>query len=173
LPAAIDDFPDSATDCEQIMASTTPESRLVSPPSPVPNPHRLPTPDDRPSADVVIYDGHCRICTAQIKKLMWWDCQGKLSYLSLHDPEVARRYPDLRHDQLMQEMVIVDRHGKRHPGAEAIRYLSRRLRWLAPILHVPLSLPLWRWLYRQVAKRRYKFGKTMDCDGGTCHLHQR
>ena len=34
------------------------------------------------------------------------------------------------------------------------------------------TLPLWRWLYRQVAKRRYKFGKTAECDGGTCHLHQ-
>ena len=168
------------------MPSATPDSRVPGPPStssgqaqpPVPNPQstRLPTPAERPDADVVIYDGHCRICTAQIKKLLWWDCQGKLSYLSLHDPEVARRYPDLTHEQLMQEMVIVDRHGKRHPGAEAVRYLTRRLRrlwWLAPILHIPLSLPLWRWLYRQVAKRRYKFGKTAECDGGTCHLHQR
>ncbi len=140
-----------------------------------PRPGHLPTPDERPGADIVIYDGQCRICTAQIKKLTWWDCQGKLSYLSLHDPEVQRRFPDLTHEQLMQEMVIVDRHGRRHPGAEAIRYLSRRLRrlwWLAPILHVPFSLPLWRWLYRQVAKRRYKFGK-MECDGGTCSLHQR
>jgi predicted DCC family thiol-disulfide oxidoreductase YuxK len=162
------------------MPSTTPDSRVSSPQSPASSPQssstRLPTPAERPDADVVIYDGHCRICTAQIKKLLWWDCQGKLSYLSLHDPEVARRYPDLTHEQLMQEMVIVDHNAKRHPGAEAIRYLSRRLRrlwWLVPILHIPFSLPLWRWLYRQVAKRRYKFGKTVECDGGTCHLHQR
>ena len=159
------------------MASTTPDSQ-ASEPAPTfaaagPS-TRLPTPAERPDADIVIYDGHCRICTAQIKKLLWWDCQGKLAYLSLHDPEVARRFPDLTHEQLMREMVVVDRHGKRHPGAEAIRYLSRRLRrlwWLAPILYIPLSLPLWRWLYRQVAKRRYKFGKTAECDGGTCSLH--
>ena len=134
----------------------------------------LPTPAERPDADVVIYDGHCRICTAQIRKLAWWDCQGRLAYLSLHDPEVARRWPDFTHEQLMKEMYVIDRHGKRHPGAEAIRYLSRRLRrlwWLAPILYIPFTLPLWSWLYRQVANRRYKFGKTADCDGGTCQLH--
>ena len=84
---------------------------------------RLPTPAERPDSDVVIYDGHCRICTAQVRKLPWWDCQKKLSYLSLHDPEVARRWPDLSHDRMMQEMVIVDHNGNRHWGAEAIRYL--------------------------------------------------
>src|SRR5882757_8670446 len=104
------------------MASTTPESRSASPQPPVPNPNRLPTPDERPGGDVVIYDGHCRICTAQIKKLMWWDCQGKLSYLSLHDPEVARRYPDLTHDMLMAQIYVVDRQGNRYGGAAAIRY---------------------------------------------------
>ena len=90
----------------------------------------LPTPAGRPDADVVIYDGHCKMCSAQVAKLLWWDCQGKLAYLSLHDPEVARRYPDLTHDAMMQEMYVVDRHGVRHHGAGAIRYLSRRLRRL-------------------------------------------
>jgi predicted DCC family thiol-disulfide oxidoreductase YuxK len=135
---------------------------------------RLPTPEDRPEADVVIYDGHCRICTAQVRKLVWWDCQGKLSYLSLHDPEVAVRYPDLTHDMLMEQMYVVDRHGHRHGGAAAIRYLSRRLRrlwWLAPLLHIPFSLPLWQWLYRQVANRRYRFGTVDGCDGDTCSIH--
>jgi len=134
----------------------------------------LPTPAERPDADVVIFDGHCRICTAQVRRLVWWDCQHRLAYLSLHDPEVARRYPDLTHDALMEEIYIIDKRGTRHRGAGAIRYLSRRLRrlwWLAPVLHIPGSLPLWQWLYRQVAKRRYHFGRTDDCDSGSCHLH--
>lgn len=136
----------------------------------------LPGPDQRPDADVVIYDGNCRMCTAQVRKLTWWDCQGRLSYLSLHDPEAARRYPDLTHDMLMEQMYVVDGQGRRHGGAAAIRYLSRRLRrlwWLAPLLHIPGSLPLWQWLYRQVAKRRYRFGKMDQCDGDTCRLHSR
>ncbi len=136
----------------------------------------LPSPAERPEADVVIFDGHCRICTKQVHKLLRWDGRERLAYLSLHDPAVAERYPDLTPERLMQEMVVVDRHGRRHGGADAIVYLSRqlpRLWWLAPLLHLPGTRPLWRWLYRQVAKRRYAFGKTASCDEGTCHLHGR
>ena len=134
----------------------------------------LPSPADRPDADVVIYDGHCGICTAQVSKLPWWDCQKRLSYLSLHDPEIHRRWPDLSHDRLMQEMTIVDRHGRRHWGPEAIRYLTTRLRrlwWAAPMAYFPGSMFLWRPLYRWVARNRYRFsGKT--CDDGACQLHR-
>ena len=136
----------------------------------------LPSPSDRPDADVVIYDGNCRMCTAQVRKLAWWDCQGKLSYLSLHDPEAARRYPDLTHEMLMEQMYVVDRQANRYGGAAAFRYLSRRLRrlwWLAPLLNIPGSLPLWQWMYRQVAKRRYRFGKTSECDDEACRIHAR
>jgi len=136
----------------------------------------LPTPDERPESDVVIYDGDCRICTRQVGRLVWWDCQKRLSYLSLHAPAVVERYPDLSHDRLMQEMFIVDHRGRRHGGAEAVRYLTLRLRrlwWLAPLLYFPGSLPVWRFLYRQIARNRYRWGKTVHCDGGTCHLHGR
>src|SRR5262249_41949419 len=81
----------------------------------------LPSPADRPDADVVIYDGECSICTGQIKKLVWWDCQNKLSYLSLHDSEVQRRWPDMSYDRLMQEMAVVACDGHRYWGPEAIR----------------------------------------------------
>lgn len=134
----------------------------------------LPTPDERPQAEVVIYDGHCRICTAQIRRLAAWDGGARLAYLSLHSPETAQRYPDLSHEALMQDMYLVDRQGRRHRGAAALRYLSRRLPrlwWLAPLLNLPGTLPLWQWCYRQVAKRRYRFGRIESCDDGSCRLH--
>lgn len=137
---------------------------------------RLPGPDERPGAAVVIYDGDCRICSNQVERLNRWDGGGRLAYLSLHDPQIAERYPDLSHDDLMAEMHVIDQEGKRHRGAAGFRYLSRRLPklwWLAPLMHVPGSLPLWQWLYRQMASRRYLFGKTSDCSAGTCQLHNR
>jgi len=135
---------------------------------------RLPTPAERPSADVIIYDGHCRFCSAQ----MWWiarlDRGQKLAFLSLHEEEVGRRFGDLTHQQLMDQMVLIDRHGRRHGGAAAFRYLTRLLPWLWPLagpMHIPRSLPLWQWVYHQIARRRYWFGRTDDCEDGACRMH--
>jgi len=140
----------------------------------------LPTPDQRPDADVVIYDGDCRICTAQVGKLPWWDCQQKLSYLSLHDADLTERWPDLSHERLMEEMCLIDTHGDRHWGPEAIRYLTLRLRrlwWATPLFYFPGSMFLWRPLYRWIARNRYwlsrlRKGSGENCDDDTCQLHR-
>jgi len=39
---------------------------------------------------------------------------------------------------------------------------------LAALLHIPGSLPLWRWLYGFVAKRRLLIAGR--CDDGSCRL---
>ena len=74
----------------------------------------------------------------------------------------------------MQDMYVVDLSGRRHRGAAAFKYLSRRLPllyWLAPPMHVPGSLPLWQWLYRKFAERRYRFGRTEECADDACTVH--
>lgn len=140
----------------------------------------LPDPDQWPDRDVVIFDGDCRFCTAGVVRLHQLDRFGRrLAFISLHDERVAERYPDLAHDDLMNEMFVIDGRGHevgggvRHGGADAVRYLSRRLPllWIvAPILHLPFTAGIWRWMYRQVAKRRYKIaGKT--CENDACTIH--
>jgi predicted DCC family thiol-disulfide oxidoreductase YuxK len=124
--------------------------------------------------DVVLFDGQCNFCRSQIDILRRLDGRDRLVYLSLHSPEVAERFPDLTFEQLMDQMWIVTTQGKQYGGAFAVRYLSRLLPilWpIAPILHIPGSMPLWQFLYRQVAKRRYQLaGRNCD-EGGTCSLH--
>jgi predicted DCC family thiol-disulfide oxidoreductase YuxK len=134
----------------------------------------LPDPDQGTDTDVVIYDGECNFCVGQVSNLRRLDCCGhRLSFLSLHDPRVAERYPDLSQDDLMRQMYVVDRSGRRHGGADAVRYLSRRLPLLwpaAPILHIPGTAGLWRWAYNQLAKRRYRLaGKS--CENDACEIH--
>lgn len=120
----------------------------------------LPSPADLPESEVLIYDGHCKFCQGKVRTLRRL-AGDRVAYLSLHDAEVARRFPDLEYDDLMREMVLVDRWGRRHGGAAAVRYLSRQVPslWpLAPLLHIPGSLPLWQRLYQWVAVRRYRIG---------------
>ncbi|MGE0606945.1 MAG: thiol-disulfide oxidoreductase DCC family protein [Pirellulales bacterium] len=138
------------------------------------SPAKLPTPAERPAADIVIYDGHCRFCTDGVRRLARWDTRGRLAYLSLHDPEVGQRWPELTHDQLMAEMFVVDGQGRKHAGAAAFRYLTTRLPRLyvlAPLLHIPFMLPVYQWCYQQIARRRYRWGKIEDCNDGTCAVH--
>jgi len=133
----------------------------------------LPAPTDLPDADVVIFDGQCQFCQRQVARLRRLDGGQRLAFLSLHDPTVKEYCGSLTHEQMMEQMYVVNRAGERFGGAAAFRYLTRRLPklWLlAPLLHLPLSLPVWRWLYGQVAKRRYRWNKPA-CDGTTCRVH--
>jgi len=123
--------------------------------------------DDRA---VVLYDGNCPLCQSWIERLRRRDRGHRLVLLSLHDPAVVRWFPDADQEQLMREIHVQDPQGRWHIGADAMRYLSRRLPrlwWLAPLLHLPFSGPLWRRLYARVADSRY------ECDGEVCPTHHR
>ena len=124
-----------------------------------------------PVRDTVLYDGTCRFCRSQMAILRRLDPAGRLQLTSLHDPAVARDFPELSRDLLLDEMVVIDQAGRARAGARAWRHLSRRLPLLWPLavpLHVPGSLPLWDWLYRLIARNRYRFAGT--CDDGTCRF---
>ena len=140
------------------------------------NSDTLPSPVDRPEGDVVIYDGACRMCRGQMRRLHWWDRRGRLAFISLHAPEVRQRWPDLPHDRLMQEIAVITHNGRQFWGPTAIRYLTRRvpsLWWAMPLLHIPGSMVLWRRLYRWVARNRYWFAGTVEeCDDAACALHR-
>ncbi|MEM9943837.1 MAG: DUF393 domain-containing protein [Planctomycetota bacterium] len=141
----------------------------------------LPNPIQFPDSDVVIYDGDCKFCQAQVKRLYWFDQKNRLSFVSLHSDFVREQFPDLTYEQLMSQMYIIPASDsgysdKRYGGAAAIRYLSRRLPklWLAFIpMHIPFSLPIWQWMYNRIAERRYRIaGKSESCDpDGSCDLH--
>jgi predicted DCC family thiol-disulfide oxidoreductase YuxK len=129
-----------------------------------------------PRRDTVLYDGRCRFCRSQIAILRAVDLAGCLTFTSLHDPSVARDFPELTHDDLLAQMYVVDTRGRARGGAEAVRYLSRRLPLLWPLalpLHVPGTMPIWNRLYAFVARHRMRIaGSVADgtCDEGTCRL---
>lgn len=118
----------------------------------------LPTPQQCPQADVVIYDGACPLCRGTSRWLGRLDGQCRLAFLSLEERQTAQRFADLSRQELCQSVYVVEPNGRRHRGAEAVRYLVRRLPalWpLAPIFYFPGSLPLWRALYRWISHHRY------------------
>ena len=144
----------------------------------------IPGPKNYPGADVLIYDGRCVFCAGQVRNLMRLDGKNRLAFVSLHDEFVANQFPDLGFDQMMKQMYLIPSAGpaggyssQRFGGAAAIRYLSRRLPklWiLAPLMHIPFSMPIWQWGYNLISKHRYKIAgmSQPQCDeDGTCELH--
>lgn len=127
----------------------------------------------KPPRDTVLYDGRCRFCRSQIAILRRLDLGGVLEFTSLHDPSVGSDFPELAYDDLLAQMVVVDTAGRARGGADAVRYLSRRLPLLWPLavpLHIPGTLPLWAALYRFVARNRMRIAGS--CEDGTCKLPQ-
>jgi len=124
-----------------------------------------------PARDTVLYDGQCRFCRSQIAILRRLDLFGGLAFTSLHDPSVARDFPEIPLEALHREMYVVDPGGQARGGAEAIRYLSRRLVLLWPLailLHIPGTLPIWQKLYAFIARHRLRIAGS--CSDGTCRL---
>jgi predicted DCC family thiol-disulfide oxidoreductase YuxK len=124
-----------------------------------------------PARDTVLYDGQCRFCRSQIALLRRLDLGGSLHFMSLHDPVVPEFFPELSRDDLLAQMYVIDTAGRARGGAEAVRYLSRKLPLLWPLavlLHIPGTLPLWQALYRFVARNRMRIAGS--CTEGTCRL---
>ena len=136
-------------------------------------PAPLPAPGAAAGARIVVYDGRCRFCEGQMRVLRALDVFESLSYLSLHDPRASALLPEMSFEELMMAMVAVDPEGRRHVGADAVRYLSRTLPalWLlAPLLHIPGSFGLWRALYDRVARIRYRLAGVRCDEDGACRL---
>ena len=124
-----------------------------------------------PVRDTVLYDSRCRFCRSQIALLRALSLGRRPDFISLHDPLVAERFPELTHDDLLRQMYVIDPQGSARGGAEAVRYLSRRLPLLLPlaaVLHIPGSLPVWKSLYAFIARHRLSIAGS--CDDGGCRV---
>jgi predicted DCC family thiol-disulfide oxidoreductase YuxK len=118
----------------------------------------------------VLYDGACGLCRRSRRTLERLDGAGRLSFVDIHDPDVAaREFPALRWDDLMDEMHVLDPEGRSTRGFFAFRTLAGvlpALRALWPLLWIPGVPFVGRRVYRWVARTRGR-----SCEDGTCALH--
>jgi predicted DCC family thiol-disulfide oxidoreductase YuxK len=129
----------------------------------------LTTPQPLP---VILYDGHCRFCTTQMKNLARWLPPGQVEALSFQEPGVLERFPGITHELAMQAMIFVDRGGRVFRGMEgAVRAVALRpIGKLAFAYYIPGVKQLLDAIYARIARNRYALaGK--ECEGGTCALH--
>lgn len=128
-----------------------------------------------------LYDGKCLICQSACKTMRALDWLGRIEFVDLHDSGLWRDcYPQLRIEQLMGEIHVLDPEGKLYSGFKGTRRMLKE---------VPLGMPLWLLLqlpgmevigqrvYRAIAHRRYRINKLFgndvpDCVNDNCKLTQ-
>lgn len=125
-----------------------------------------------PGHDVVLYDGHCRICggaARQMKKLLGG--QGT-ELRSFRDEGVLDAFPGVSAERCENAMQLVQADGRVVEGAEAIvRALGRRpLGRLLFLYYVPGLRQLVDLGYRVVARYRFRIAGR-ECTDGTCSVH--
>jgi predicted DCC family thiol-disulfide oxidoreductase YuxK len=124
---------------------------------------------------IAFYDGHCSFCTTQSLQLRDM-ARGRVELRDFQEPGALDAHPSLSHAECMRELKLVEPDGRVSGGAEAIVRLLRAARPVLGRLALLYYVPGLRWLadraYRLVANRRYAlFGRTAECDAGTCALH--
>src|SRR5262249_23580334 len=131
-----------------------------------------------PGRYVVLYDGHCKLCTRGARKLVALARPGAVEAASFQEPGVLERFPGLTHAACMQAMYLVAPDGRLFRGFEAaVRAVATRpiLGVLAFLYYVPGLRQACDRLYGWIAANRYRlFGKVDPaeaCAGGTCALH--
>jgi predicted DCC family thiol-disulfide oxidoreductase YuxK len=115
---------------------------------------------------LVIYDGKSGFCRAQIGLLKCLDLWGVLHFESLHSERISSEFPMISHEDLLKRMYVVSPDHFIYGGADAVKYISRKLILLWPIallLHIPYTMPLWNMMYNFIARNRYRIvGKCTD-----------
>ena len=120
--------------------------------------------------DLLLYDGHCRLCGASARSIRKWS-KGSLRLESFRDLDVATEY-GLTIEECEKSVHLVRDDGVILDGVRALLGAVRH-RWFSPLL-AWLRLPGIRWcadrLYALVSKWRFRIAGN-SCDGA-CSIYR-
>lgn len=108
--------------------------------------------------EIVIYDADCGFCEMMktiLEKLDWLD---RFEYVPLQNELIFAKYPDLERSSCEEEIKLIRNNGKVLGGGDALLFIWFGLPLcflMACIVWLPPLRQLNRWIYPQVAKRRY------------------
>src|SRR5580658_10753328 len=107
----------------------------------------------------ILYDGSCEMCRASLDGIRQFDNSGDMEPLDLHQEEVRAQFPDLKLENLLEELHAVDERGRVYRGARAINEILRRQHGLKGYLAYLWYVPGYAWLanrqYKRIAASRY------------------
>lgn len=125
---------------------------------------------------IIIYDGHCVLCTRTVARLMTLQTTAVIESIPLQDERTVTLLPEgYNREQLDKEIHVIDMsNGLIIRGADAVVYVMTKLPSLR-FVSIMYRIPGMKWLasriYQWIARHRYElFGKTDECDSGHCRI---
>jgi predicted DCC family thiol-disulfide oxidoreductase YuxK len=130
-----------------------------------------------PGNYVVLYDGHCKFCQAQIKNLEALAKPKALMPLSFQDEGTLDSFPGVTYDACMEAMQLIAPTGKVYQGAAAAAHAIMTRPVLGLIgygYYLPGVHMLCDGLYALIAANRYRLMGKQIADGEcseACAVH--
>jgi predicted DCC family thiol-disulfide oxidoreductase YuxK len=116
---------------------------------------------------VLIYDAQCRLCVTAKQKVEQLGKSLDVRWVPYQSNEAVRRLGAEYRAGRPDAAVLVERDGTMKKGLDAFLPLLPGLRggrMLQALMRVPLMRPLAYLLYRLIARYRYRWFGSVDCD---------
>ena len=79
---------------------------------------------DKLKTPLLVYDGECTLCTRFKQTVEKLDSGHRLTYASIHQPEIYEQFTMLSKEECHKVIHLIDESGKVHKGPEVIQYLA-------------------------------------------------
>jgi predicted DCC family thiol-disulfide oxidoreductase YuxK len=113
-----------------------------------------------PGKLAVLYDGGCETCRKVAVGILHYDNTEALELLDANEPAARAQFPELRLDDLLYELHVIDDRGRVYRGARAVNEILRRQAGLRSLSSYLWYLPGFAWIadrqYKAIAGRRYR-----------------
>jgi predicted DCC family thiol-disulfide oxidoreductase YuxK len=113
----------------------------------------------KPGRIAVLYDGSCELCRVSAEAVRIFDNSDAIDLLDIHNEDNRAKFPDLRMENLMEELHVVDEVGQVWRGARAVNEVLRHQHGIRGVLawlwYVPGFPWLANWQYKRIAGSRY------------------
>ena len=131
---------------------------------------------DRQPAPVILFDGVCNLCSGAVQFVIARDPHAQFRFAALQSDAAAARLRPFGHRGQLPDSVALIEGDRLYTGSTAVLRIARHLRAPWPLAYwlVAVPRPLRDWLYRLVARRRYRwFGRRESCFAPPSDLRDR
>jgi predicted DCC family thiol-disulfide oxidoreductase YuxK len=113
-----------------------------------------------PGKLAVLYDGGCEMCRNVAAGILRYDNSEALELFDANEPTARAHFTELRLDDLLYELHVIDDQGRVYRGARAVNEILRLQCGLRSLLAYLWYLPGYAWVadrqYKAIAGLRYR-----------------